>query len=106
MAISLRWARLLAGVLVFVFVSSGFVSAKPQADVSGWAAVDMFVRYQIGPNKARRTSENPYFVGEVIHLVLQKFDKELDAEIASYAGNLTPEQKEQLKYLLLSDYVS
>lgn len=104
--ISLKWARLLAGVLVFVFVFSGFVSARPQADVSGWTAVDMFVRYQIDLNKAKGSKENPYFVDELTHLVLQKFDKELDAEIAPYAKNLTPEQREQLKYLLVSDYVS
>ncbi|WP_297463895.1 hypothetical protein [Thermococcus sp.] len=101
---SLKGTKLLAGVLVFVF--SGFVSAGPQADVSGWTAVDMFVRSQIDLNKARGFTENPYFVDELTHLVLRKFGKELDAEIAPYAENLTPEQREQLKYLLVSDYVS
>ncbi|WP_297497428.1 hypothetical protein [Thermococcus sp.] len=66
----------------------------------------MFVRYQIDLNKAKGVTENPYFVDELTHLILEKFDKELDAEIAPYARNLTPEQREQLKYLLISDYVS
>jgi len=104
MVMSLKWAKLLAGVLVFVF--AGFVSAKPQADVSGWTAIDMFVRYQIDMGKAKGISEDPYFVDRLTNLVLQRFDKELDAEIAPYAGNLTPEQREQLKYLLISDYIS
>ncbi|AEK73329.1 hypothetical protein GQS_07155 [Thermococcus sp. 4557] len=102
----MRWARLLAGVLVVVFVFSGFVSAMPQPDVSGWMAVDMFIRYQIDMSKAKGISEDPYFVDKLTNLVLQRFDKELDAEIAPYAGNLTPEQRKQLKYLLVSDYIS
>ncbi|WP_456321394.1 hypothetical protein, partial [Palaeococcus sp. (in: euryarchaeotes)] len=102
----MKWARLLAGVLVFVFVFSGFVSAKPQADVSGWTAIDMFIHSQIDISKAKGTSEDPYFVDKLTNLVLQRFGKELDAEIAPYAGSLTPEQREQLKYLLVSDYVS
>lgn len=89
-----------------VLTFSGLVSARPQADVSGWAAVDTFVRYQIDVNKAWGTSENSYFVDELTQLVLRNFDEELDARIAQYAGNLTPEQREQLKYLLVSDYVS
>jgi len=106
MVISLKRAKLLVGVLVLVLTFSGLVSARPQADVSGWTAIDMFVRYQIDVNKAWGTSENSYFVDELTQLVLQNFDEELDARIAQYAGNLTPEQMEQLKYLLVSDYVS
>ena len=62
---------------MFVFVFSGFVSAKPQADVSGWTAIDMFIHSQIDISKAKGTSEDPYFVDKLTNLVLQRFGKSL-----------------------------
>lgn len=106
MGISLKRAELLAGALILVFVFSGLVSAKPQADVDEWTAIDLFVRYQIDVASKAGTLEDSHFVDKVTELVLLKFSKELDAEISKYAKDLTLEQREHLKYLLVSDYVS
>ena len=91
---------------MFVFVFSGFVSARPQADVDSWTAVDLFVKEQIDTAHAKGTINDPHFVEELTDLVLKRFGRGLDAEIAEHAKNLTPEQRETLKRLLVSDYVS
>lgn len=93
--------KLLAGVLILVFVSSGFGTAKPQED---WQA---FVQHQVNMAKLK----NPHFVDNLTSLVIQKYGKELDSEIDEYATQggskkLTPEERETLKYLIVSDYVS
>ncbi len=106
MVISLRLTKLLAGVLVFVFVFSGFVGARPQADVDGWTAVDLFVKEQIDTAHAKGTINDPHFVEGLTDLVLKRFGRHLDAKIAEHTKNLTPGQKETLKRLLVSDYVS
>ncbi len=102
----MRLTKLLAGVLVFVFVFSGFVSARPQADVDSWTAIGLFVREQIDIARAKGTINDPYFVEGLTDLVLKRFGRQLDAEIAEHAKNLTLEQRETLKRLLVSDYVS
>ncbi len=102
----MRLTKLLAGVLVLIFVFSGFVSARPQADVEGWTAVDLFVKEQIDTAHAKGTINDPHFVEGLTDLVLKRFGRGLDSEIAEHAKNLTPEQRETLKRLLVSDYVS
>ncbi len=106
MVMSLKRAGLLAGVLVLIFVFSELVSALPRADVDSWTAIGLFVKGQIDIAHTKGTINDPHFVEELTDLVLKKFDRQLDAEIARYAKNLTPEQKESLKRLLVSDYVS
>ncbi|WP_258083489.1 hypothetical protein [Thermococcus thermotolerans] len=102
----MKWIRLLAGVLMFVFVFSGFVSARPQADVDSWTVIDLFVMEQIDIAHTKGTINDPHFVNRLTNLVLKRFDRQLDAEIAEHAKNLAPEQRETLKRLLVSDYVS
>ncbi|NJF25773.1 hypothetical protein [Thermococcus sp. Bubb.Bath] len=106
MVTRLKQVGLLVGVLVLIFAFSGFVSTRPQADVGGWTAIDLFVREQIDVAHAKGTINDPHFVDELTDLVLKKFNRQLDAEISQYSQNLTPRQREVLKHLIVSDYVS
>jgi|GEM_PF-1420709 hypothetical protein len=105
MVMSLKRAGLLAGVLVLIFVFSELVSALPRADVDSWTAIGLFVKGQIDIAHTKGTINDPHFVEELTDLVLKKFGRQLDIEIAEHAKNLTPEQRETLKRLLVSDYV-
>jgi len=70
MVMSLRWARLLAGVLVFVFVFSGFVSAKPQADASGLQKTISKVSLSGIPISGYATDEVIYVNGQRVHAIV------------------------------------
>ncbi len=70
MVISLKWTRLLAGVLVFVFVFSGFVSARPQANVSGLQKTINRVGLSGIPISGYAIDEVIYVNGQRVHAIV------------------------------------
>lgn len=90
----------LVGLFILVLVFSSFGVAMSQRDRGVWKEIDAFVLQNLN------TVKEPNGVNILTKMVLKRFGNELDAEIKTYGKELTPAQREQLKYLLVSDYIS